>query len=208
VANPALIDYMFSFWDFTSIITCAKTNSTARGRILSYVSSEWSLRRHFKDWFRDDLQEILHKCGAVISGSQAIQFFDRERYPDSDVDFFVRLGGADELVKWLVRQGYSVTDCSEQYGGNVEYEIQELSAKCTGNLTSFERSILGVVNLLKPRVIDYKVQVVIVDVDPIEHVLYEFHSSKSILSCSYSYLTVVSRGHKLLIVLNGCIGIS
>ena len=210
MASPALVDYMLSFWDVTSVITCGKTNSATRGRILSYMSLEWNLRRHFMDWFRDDLQEILHKCGAVISGSQAIQFFDRERYPESDVDFFVRLGGADELVKWIVCQGYSITDFSKRYRGNLENKIQELSAKCTGNLTSFEHPILGVINLLKPRVADKKVQVIIVDVDPIEHVLYGFHSSKSTLIYSFtsSRLMADSWGHKFLIIFNGRISIS
>lgn len=145
----------------------------------------WDLNAYFRDWFdTKELRSILHRCNAIISGSQALSFFNRERYPDSDLDFFVRLGGVQELTDWLERQGYveCMVEAVDTYDV-VTDRVTEIATKCVGNHSSPDHTLLGVVNFLKvrdPGRVEYRVQVVIVDTEPIEHVLFDFHSSESI----------------------------
>jgi len=184
IATTSLIRLMLSYWSIESILMCSKTSSRIRQTILNYMSYQWNLKRHFKSWFREDLKSILHRCNAIISGSQALQFFNRERYLDSDTDFFVRLGGVRELSDWLQQQGYVIINSDKEYYSLCDRLVQ-LSLKCATNETTFERSILGVIYFVKAgenerdrTVTHYRVQIVIVDADPIEHILYDFHSSK------------------------------
>ena len=58
------------------------------------------------------VQEILHfrelqaTTGAIISGSTALQFFDRTVYADSDLDLYVQHDRSRDLALWLESIGY------------------------------------------------------------------------------------------------------
>ena len=59
------------------------------------------------------VQEIFHfrelqaTTGAIISGSTALQFFDRTVYADSDLDIYVQHDRARDLALWLDSIGYT-----------------------------------------------------------------------------------------------------
>ena len=182
-----LLLHFMSFWDIPSIFSMQKTCRKIRCACEIYIASTWSLSPFFDNWFNTkELQQILHKCNAIISGSQALQFFSRERYPDCDTDFFVRLGGAKELISWLLCQGYIESEQNTDYDdGNIFDDVMELSAKCIEDRSSCHHAVLGVYNFFRNKQAAdggtakiYQVQVVVVDTDPIEHVLFDFHSSK------------------------------
>ena len=50
-------------------------------------------------------RQMLQATGAIISGSTALQFLDRARYDDSDLDIFVNHLKCDIVSKWLLNQG-------------------------------------------------------------------------------------------------------
>jgi len=50
----------------------------------------------------------------LISGSTALQFFDRSFYPDSDLDIYVEHLYADRIAYWLLSIGYEFVPRKQQ----------------------------------------------------------------------------------------------
>ncbi|KAI0677691.1 hypothetical protein C8Q78DRAFT_1066155 [Trametes maxima] len=46
------------------------------------------------------------RTGTLISGSTALQFFDRTLYPESDLDLYVHMRHRREVGRWLLEEGY------------------------------------------------------------------------------------------------------
>ncbi|KAF8184150.1 hypothetical protein K438DRAFT_1487164, partial [Mycena galopus ATCC 62051] len=53
-----------------------------------------------------DFREIQAHTGTIISGSMALQFFNRLTWPNSDLDLYVSLPSASITVLFLVEAGY------------------------------------------------------------------------------------------------------
>ena len=53
-----------------------------------------------------NFREFQAITGAIISGSTAVQFFDRDIYANSDLDVYVEHQAARPLALWLERIGY------------------------------------------------------------------------------------------------------
>ncbi|PPQ87265.1 hypothetical protein CVT26_003247, partial [Gymnopilus dilepis] len=134
-------------------------------------------------WFSDVLEfrRVLRRSGAVISGSFALQYFDRSFYAESDMDMFVRIGGVGPLCEFIRSQGYASVGHSHDYDECVAEGGAHI-IKAALNITSFEDPLLGVYTFQKfvvwasGRVDILQVQVVVVDTEPIEHILFDFHS--------------------------------
>ncbi|KAJ7683373.1 hypothetical protein B0H17DRAFT_942010 [Mycena rosella] len=87
------------------------------GVVQHYKQLVWDPDAHFKIWFSDPtkFRGVLQTCGAIVSGSQILQFLDRTRYPDSDMDIFLRVGGIPVMAQWLRHQGYALNSVSPDY---------------------------------------------------------------------------------------------
>jgi len=121
---------------------------------------------------------MLHETKAVISGSQIVQFFDRKAFIGSDMDIYV--SGTSALVtgNWLEKNGFKYIGSYGVYGSHALEEsiIRSVSRKkCLSGLTT-GNSIVGVFNFKKQ---DRHVQVIVLEIDPLKHILFEFHSSES-----------------------------
>lgn len=80
----------------------------ARCLILHYQSMVWSFQRRFQLWFPNTagFQAMLYRHKAIVSGSQAIQFFDRTFCPDDPLEIYVRHNRAPRMFEWIESQGY------------------------------------------------------------------------------------------------------
>ncbi len=58
-------------------------------------------------------RELQFVTGALISGSTAVQFFDRDTYPNSDLDVYVEHRYVRILTDWLVNIGYEYKPLSD-----------------------------------------------------------------------------------------------
>lgn len=71
----------------------------------------FDIRKHLSPYFSAEqvrqLRGLQGLCGAVISGSSALQFFDRSVYPESDLDIYVPVGHVRFFCHWLLSCGYS-----------------------------------------------------------------------------------------------------
>ncbi|KDR81138.1 hypothetical protein GALMADRAFT_136184 [Galerina marginata CBS 339.88] len=186
--SNSLILRLFSFFDSDTIVLVGKVCVRLRAVYRWVCNQVWNPNRIYENWFAKSSKQFryqLHHTGAVVSGSVALQFFDRVHYPDSDMDVFVRVAGAEQICHWIHRQGYrygyELTDT--YYAEGIDSELKGAHEKCVTNSSSFENAVLAVHNFTK--LVAWKdgsvnlmtVQVVVVDVDPIEHVLFDFHSS-------------------------------
>lgn len=54
------------------------------------------------------------QTGAVISGSLALQFFERTRYEGSDMDLYVEHWHAEQVLEFLLHAGYTYTPQTHQ----------------------------------------------------------------------------------------------
>ncbi|OJT15482.1 hypothetical protein TRAPUB_7353 [Trametes pubescens] len=54
------------------------------------------------------------RTGTLISGSSALQFFDRTVYPESDLDLYVHAKHRREVGRWLIEEGYAFAPTEHQ----------------------------------------------------------------------------------------------
>ncbi|CAA7266123.1 unnamed protein product [Cyclocybe aegerita] len=86
--------------------TCRDTYAAVSSYIRRTFRIECVLGRYFSP------EEILHfrhlqaATGMIISGSTALQFFDRSFYPDSDLDIYVDHPKRKTIALWLAGIGY------------------------------------------------------------------------------------------------------
>ncbi|KAI0658617.1 hypothetical protein C8Q70DRAFT_179032 [Cubamyces menziesii] len=70
-------------------------------------------------------RSLQARTGTLISGSCALQFFDRTVYPESDLDLYVHMRHRREVGRWLVQEGYTYEPTSHQ-DQNLELEIAKV----------------------------------------------------------------------------------
>ena len=123
----------------------------------------------------------MRRCNAIVSGSFALQFFERKRYIGSDMDIYLRCAGVREFCVWLKNEGYHNVDGGTSY---VRTNFPEDTLGAVGPRNSKHGPLLGVhtfqrmVGSARGHIEVQRVQLIVVDTDPIEHILFSFHSSK------------------------------
>ena len=154
-----------------------------------YMGRVWDFHLFFEAWFpgkTEVFRDLLDHTGAVVSGLQALQFFERSKYPGSDLDIFVRAGGYFPFTTFLAGQGYSpfipTPSKLNRYGGRSFETKSALATSCIKNMQADKRPMIAVYNYRRTSSsnadVGGVVQVVIVEGDPIHHILYNFHSSE------------------------------
>jgi len=134
--DDKLIKYFFSFVGVEDILKVMQTSKTMEKLCRIYIRFEWDVRRCLRPWFVDvdGFRRKLERCNAVISGSQALQFFDRDHYPGSDMDLYVRSSSAEDLGRWLLRDGYRYRSRSHLYShGRFRRDSAKLAVCCIEN---------------------------------------------------------------------------
>ncbi|PPR00620.1 hypothetical protein CVT26_012204 [Gymnopilus dilepis] len=183
-SSLSIICQLFDAVDILSLIRLGSTSKALRRLFLCYAQSTWDPAKCYRRWFADVLEfrRILRKSNAVVSGSFALQFFDRTFYPESDMDIFTRVAGVSVVCDFLISEGYQCDGHSEKYEQH-SYEKGNHFLKAVMNVSSYDDPLLGVYAFRKfvgsghGRIDVLHVQVVVVDTDPIEHVLFDFHST-------------------------------
>lgn len=112
IDRDSIYDTLFAYLSPASIFRTARTCHIARQASIDYQSRAFDIHRHLKRFFADPVgfRALQAQTGAVISGSNALQFFDRDIYPDSDLDIFVNVGNALDVCTWIAQgagYGYS-----------------------------------------------------------------------------------------------------
>jgi hypothetical protein len=165
----------------------------------TYRREIWSINRFLSPWFDSvpRFRASLAKNGAVVSGSQALRYFQREEPDvDSDLDVVVRIGGVLTLATSLVRDGYTQVSRSAlrpKSSYPLCAEIFALASQSSFMHGGRRTGILDVIDFVKTEThimpgpdveVTLKVQLIVVAQDPVEHIIMSYHSSECILSLS------------------------
>ncbi|KAJ6501442.1 hypothetical protein C8R47DRAFT_1211021 [Mycena vitilis] len=187
-APEPLLLRVVSFWTLWDIINCHALSTTMHGIVRYYKSLAWDPDFHFRPWFIDEpstFRAMLKDYGAVIAGSQVVQLLDRSKYPDSDMDIFMRSGSVEPMGYWLQHQGYRFQNATPTYDdvGNQAFlaSIRCLSTKLVSNKRKDDpvNRVFNYQRYIASRTIIYHqvIQLVAVDMNPIHHIIFDFHST-------------------------------
>ncbi|KAJ7862068.1 hypothetical protein B0H13DRAFT_2671757 [Mycena leptocephala] len=145
-------------------------------RVYSLVKDTcFSLPRLLSPFFGDatkvlEFRSMQSLTGTLISGSVALQFFNRMTWPSSDLDIYVHRTFADLAVMFIVRNGYTFDPRKSQ---NKEIFKQLSSSTKDRPLSYLGRGIADVLDFYKG---DKKIQVIVATNTPMEIIL-SFHST-------------------------------
>ncbi|KAJ7135563.1 hypothetical protein C8R44DRAFT_869289 [Mycena epipterygia] len=182
--DDRLLVYAIAFWDPRDIARSAAVSSTMYGIIQHHRHLVWDPDTHFQPWFRapaETFRGMLRICGAIVTGSQILQFFNRTSYPDSDMDIFMRVGGLWYMGGWLRSQGYTFAAVSSDYR-LFRRQVMRLCSRMMTDHPAHNPAIRGVYNfhryVASQTVVHLqKIQLIAVDMDPVHHVIFDFHST-------------------------------
>jgi hypothetical protein len=106
--NSDLAHIIFSYASITSVILCQKVNKRFRDLSLLYLDRCLNIHQHLSRFFSDPegFRRVQRRTSTLISGSNALQFFDRSLYPEADLDLYVHRGRETELATFLLKEGY------------------------------------------------------------------------------------------------------
>ncbi|PPR00618.1 hypothetical protein CVT26_012202 [Gymnopilus dilepis] len=184
--SPSLIKHLMDHMDARSLIMLSKTSRTLGGAYVCYAAAVWNPLVMYKRWFRHgwSFRRLLRRCGAMLSGSVVFDFFDRAQRRNNTMHIFLRAAGADEVCGWLAGEGYETVlgdydpndplwhgrHCTEAVRPRGEEDGPILAAY------TFRKegvSATGFRDL-------FSVKVIVIDIDPIQHLLFDFHASKQL----------------------------
>src|SRR5260221_4362327 len=91
------------------LIRYSQINKTTQQIAYSYMRREFSVNRVLSRFFTPiellSFHYLQSKTEMFISGSTALQFFDRTNYPQSDLDLYVEHKFRVNIVTWLMSIG-------------------------------------------------------------------------------------------------------
>lgn len=119
--------HLMQYLDTRDILKLYRTSWAIR---LDIKANEWNVNHRLARFFKDPtaFRSHLGRANALISGSFALQFFERVTWPESDLDIMIRDGdGLEEMDRYLTEsEGYTmVLGPSSTSDIGVESEIIE-----------------------------------------------------------------------------------
>ncbi|KAF6752406.1 hypothetical protein DFP72DRAFT_849880 [Ephemerocybe angulata] len=195
---------LFDLLTRPELVRLSCTSSTVKEYVDIYSEDAWNISNFLDLWFDSpyEFRSYMALTGAVLTGSQAIRFFDRRQPdPSSDLDIVTRIGGTMSLCLYLEEQGYVRVARSRE--AEDEYplldDVLSLSSTkrfCSGSGGS---GILGIFDFEKGSFPPFsngswqrvKVQVITVTQSPIWHIIHTFHSTLAMNYITYKEAVAV-----------------
>jgi hypothetical protein len=194
---PPAFDAIFRGASPASLIDIGRTCRLARSATSSFHRRAFNINRHLSRFVSDPLsfRSLQARTATLISGSNALQFFDRTFYPESDLDLYTHLGNEQEVGQWLLEDGYTFVPNSIQtanfksatFDGTVFIED-----RMPANATQLDEEhaqmyrisgVKGVYTFTKGSGTDpLKVQIIVTESTPL-HAILSFHSSMFLHYC-------------------------
>lgn len=174
---------IFSHCPPSALLRLMRTSSIVHDEVTRYMQSAFNINRILSRFFEDttSFRSLQAQTGTLISGSTALQFFDRSSYPGSDLDIYVHMAWRETVGCWLHRNGYEFVP-NDQQSPDFHKAINDTRFLENEGIY-FMRGVAGVFNFVK-KVSDeedseeLKVQMIVAAGSPMEVILY-FHSSES-----------------------------
>ncbi|KAI0337051.1 hypothetical protein BDW22DRAFT_1364557 [Trametopsis cervina] len=86
-----------------TLVRLAQTCRTSHDVVQAYFASAFDINAHFRRFFDNplDFRSLQARTGALVSGSNALQYFGRVVYGESDLDLYVKKEKVLEVGQWL-----------------------------------------------------------------------------------------------------------
>jgi hypothetical protein len=89
-----------------------RTSRTSREAVDSYIRRTFRLHKVLSKFLdpaqTEELRVLMSQTGMFISGSVALQFFNRCRYPDCDLDLYLPVHSVQRVSDWIISIGYQL----------------------------------------------------------------------------------------------------
>ncbi|KAF8961523.1 hypothetical protein BDZ97DRAFT_1733677 [Flammula alnicola] len=185
-------DIVFHRLSPSNLLRYAQTCKTAYGAVSSYIQRTFQVQQLLSRFFTPSEIHYFRywqsRTGMFISGSTALQFFDRSFYPDSDLDIYVEHRHCEPIAYWLTSLGYAfeprrghendtLADALVQTLPSLYGEVHMVSSGFfeSASVGYFGRGVANVYNFHKYNP-DRKIQLITSYHSPLEVVL-NFHST-------------------------------
>lgn len=185
-------------FEYFSQVDLARFSCTCRAAhdlVAMYIASNHSLPRTLENYFSPEeasrFWALMGTTGLLISGSTALQFFDRTCYPDSDLDLYLEARFVNEVTDWLVSVGYQTRirnnpvdrmDLGPSSAPVGPYQRPEKNTFSERTAFWYSRGVT--VNEVYHRGRKKNIQLISVGVCPLQ-IIISFHSSKLKDSCVF-----------------------
>ena len=99
------------FSDTSSLLSWMATCKTLQATTKKYMAEAFNMNTIYSKFFNTD-EDILSfrreiaKAGALVSGSQVVQYFSRSHYAGSDLDVYVHYHESEYIAMCLLELGY------------------------------------------------------------------------------------------------------
>lgn len=165
----------------------SRVSKDAYYMVKTYITRTFSILHLLMRFFGWDgafvFWQLMASTGALISGSSALQFFDRTYYPEADLDVYLEERRVLEVANWLLTQGYFYVPRIEDVALTLAQVINHYSMfepptrdamlPLSPHSYSGATMVLTFENAMRRK----KVQLITADFCPLQLIL-RFHSSK------------------------------
>ncbi|KAJ7590234.1 hypothetical protein C8J56DRAFT_1140083 [Mycena floridula] len=181
---------LFSCLGARDLVAFSKISRQGHESISAYRNRAYSINKLLSPYFGlqgiDEFRAIQSLTGALISGSTALQFFDRSFYKGSDLDVYVEKRYSAELALFLQRIGYTFMPRKNQTPRlpDALNKIHRGTVKFNGGLYS-GRGIADVYDFRKG---EKKIQLIAARSCPMDIIL-SFHSTvvMNVITARYAF---------------------
>ncbi|KAG8852175.1 hypothetical protein FRB91_006862 [Serendipita sp. 411] len=164
LSASTIVDVLYSQLSIADILSFRTVCKASYYAIKAWLPSAYNINNHLKTFF-GTLENVLAfrslqaATGTAISGSQALQFFDRIFYPDSDLDIYVPCRHVSTIGNFFLSIGYSFKPSEKQLlselGNDCQRHLDDISSREARDLSDEAeeaydwRFVEGVINLTK-----------------------------------------------------------
>ncbi|KAI0337050.1 hypothetical protein BDW22DRAFT_1364556 [Trametopsis cervina] len=101
---PYVTDHILTHCTPGTLARLAQTCRAFHNVVQAYSASVFDINAHFRRFFDDPLgfRSLQARTGALVSGSNALQYFGRVVYEESDLDLYVKVEKVLEVGQWLI----------------------------------------------------------------------------------------------------------
>lgn len=180
--NDLLYDLVFSYCSPATFLRVSRTCRAANAAVKSYMGRAMNINRIFSRFFSEPLgfRKLQARTGTLVSGSAALQFFDRSFYAESDLDVYVPKQFRKDVGRFLFDEGYKFVPNAKQ-DPDFWAAINHPRVLDSTGIYAF-RGVSGVFTFEKEQSgKELKVQLIVSVHSPMEIIL-GFHSSKGFSS--------------------------
>ena len=157
-----------------TIVKLATISLEAKNLVNDYLAYTFDVNHLLRRFFTDPIsfRAMQARTGAIISGSFAVQFFDRVFFPNSDLDLYTPYDTALEVSNWLETNGYFFTGMTYPKSSH-----RSLGSTNTTDSKSYQHSkIKCVLTFIRKYTPQEKVQIIVAIHSPISLIL-SFYAS-------------------------------